>query len=368
MRFAGLSLAVLLLASCAARAGSGSVGTASPASADPSATTAAGMVDIGAGLQGPAGLSATVEAAGIVNVAALAVDATGRIWAGTAAFGDVGTDAIWLIRSAGASPVRVIDSLHTVLGIAWVGDTMLVASKEQVSAYAGFDGTAFASHRAIVTFPAGVGEVNGIALGPTGRVVVGISAPCNACVPTDPDSAAIVSFLPDGSDLRIEATGIRAPVGLVLRPDTGDLLVTMNQRDDLGDATPGDWLAVVVPGQDCGFPDCSGQAGAACVGEPTPIATLDTHAAASCVAIVNEQLGTTIGTSAIVAEWARGAVLRVALAGSGSATTGIAVPFILGLQNPVPVLTDGLGGVLIGDWATGRIVRIVTIASVGCAA
>ena len=118
MTFAGLSLAVLLLASCAARAGSGSVGTASPASADPSATTAAGLVDIGAGLQGPAGLSATVEAAGIVNVAALAVDATGRIWAGTAAFGDVATDAIWLIPSAGASPVRVIDGPHTVLGIA----------------------------------------------------------------------------------------------------------------------------------------------------------------------------------------------------------------------------------------------------------
>ena len=63
-----------------------------------------------------------------------------------------------------------------------------------------------------------------------------------------------------------------------------------------------------------------------------------------------------------MAEWARGAVLRVALAGSGSATTGIAVPFVIGLENPVPVLTDGLGGVLIGDWATGRIVRIATIA------
>jgi glucose/arabinose dehydrogenase len=362
MRIPALSLALLVLAGCAAGAGSGSVGSAPPASADPSASAAAGLVDIGAGLQGPGGLRATVEATGIVNVASLAVDAMHRIWVGTAGFTDAGTDAIWLIQSAGSDPVRVVDGLHTVLGIVWVGETMLVASKEHVTAYAGFNGSTFGSHRAIVTFAAGVGEVNGIALGPDGRLVVGISAPCNACITTDPDSAAIVSFLPDGSDLRIVATGIRAPVGLAFRTGTGDLFVTMNQRDDLGDATPGDWLAVVVPGQDWGFPDCYGQTAAACVDEPTPVVVLDTHAAASGVAIVSGELGTAVGTSAIVAEWARGIVVRVALSGSGSATTGSAVPFVVGLQNPVPVLADGMGGVLIGDWATGRIVRFATIA------
>ena len=362
MRFAALSLAVLLLASCAVWAGGVSVGSASPSSADPSASAVAGLVDIGAGLQGHDGLRATVEATGVVNVASLAVDAQHRIWAGTAAFTDAGTDAIWLIPSAGADPVRMIDGLHTVLGIVWVGETMLVASKEQVTAYAGFNGSTFGSHRAIVTFSAGVGEVNGIALGPDGRLVVGISAPCNACITTDPDSAAIVSFLPNGSDLRIETTGIRAPVGLAFRMGTGDLFVTMNQRDDLGDATPGDWLAVVVPGEDWGFPDCYGQAAAACIDEPTPVVALDTHAAASGVAIVSGELGTAVGTSAIVAEWARGIVVRVALGGSGSVTTGSVVPFVVGLQNPVPVLADGMGGVLIGDWATGRIVRIASIA------
>jgi len=59
----------------------------------------------------------------------------------------------------------------------------------------------------------------------------------------------VVSFLPDGSDLRVEAGGIRAPVGLAYYPGTNDLFVTMNQRDDLGAQTPGDWLAVVRAGQ-----------------------------------------------------------------------------------------------------------------------
>ena len=66
----------------------------------------------------------------------------------------------------------------------------------------------------------------------------GVSAPCDACVPASPYAAAVLSFLPDGSDLRVEASGIRAPVGLAYDPATNDLFVTMNQRDDLGDATP----------------------------------------------------------------------------------------------------------------------------------
>jgi glucose/arabinose dehydrogenase len=356
MRFGALSLAALLLVGCAARPADPPASSASGASSQPSATATNGLVEIGAGLQGPAGLAASVVATGLPNVASLAIDAAGRIWAGTAAFDDAGTDAIYVI-AVGSIPVKVVGGLHTVLGLVWIGDDLYVAAKESVTAWTGFDGTTFASHRTVVAFAAGVGEVNGIALGPDGRLVVGISAPCNACVTTDPDSAAVVSFLPDGSDVRVVASGIRAPVGLAFRSDTGDLLVTMNQRDDLGDATPGDWLAVVQRGQDWGFPDCYGQLATACAGGPTAVAVLDTHAAASGVAIVSDALGAT-GTSAIVAEWARGMVVRVALSGSGLATTGTATPFLVGLANPVPVLADRAGGVLVGDWATGTVVRI----------
>jgi glucose/arabinose dehydrogenase len=355
--FAVLISTVLISAGCAPIGASEAKPIASAAAQEPASTAATGLVDIGAGLRGPAGLAATVYATGLVNVASLAVDGDGRAWAGTAAFDDAGTDAIYVV-TAGAAPVKVIGNLHTVLGLVWVGDTLIVAAKESVTAWTGFDGTTFATHRTVVAFAAGVGEVNGIALGPDGRLVVGVSAPCNACVTTDPDSAAIVSFLPDGSDLRIEASGIRAPVGLAFRPDSGDLIVTMNQRDDLGDATPGDWLAVVQRGQDWGFPDCYGQHDAACADAPTPAAVLDAHAAVSGVAIVDGQLGAGSGTSAIVAEWATGSVLRVALGGSGSATTGIVTPFLVGLTSPVPVAVDPAGGVLIGDWATGTIVRI----------
>ena len=143
---------------------------------------------------------------------------------------------------------------------------------------------------------------------------LGISASCDHCTPTVADSASVVSFLPDGTDVRVEATGIRAAVGLEFYPGTSDLFVTMNQRDDLGARTPGDWLAIVASGQAWGFPDCYGQGGTACAGVPSPVAVLDAHAAVSGVAIVTGQLGGAIGTSAIVAEWSLGKVQQVALA------------------------------------------------------
>ncbi len=133
----------------------------------------------------------------------------------------------------------------------------------------------------------------------------------------------------------------------------------MNQRDDLGEATPGDWLGLVRPGQDWGFPDCYGQGGSSCAGSPSPIAVLDVHAAVSGLAIVAGELGTSVGTSALVAEWSTGKVLAVDLAGEAIQTDPAAVaPFLDGLKNPVPLLLGPDGTLLVGDWGTGTVYAI----------
>jgi glucose/arabinose dehydrogenase len=303
-----------------------------------------GLVDIGAGLRGRKGLSAATFATGVPKVSALAFDDEGQLWAASADFADTGADGVYVVSAEGAAPAKVIADLHTPLGLAWWEGELYVASKERVDAYAGFDGTAFAGQRTVVTFPAGVGEVNGIVAGGDGRLHLGISAPCDNCTPTVELSGSVVSFLPDGSDLRVDVRSIRAPIGLAYAPGTDDLYVTMNQRDDLAEATPGDWLAVVQSGQDWGFPDCHGQAGSACADAPTPAAVLDKHAAAAGVAFVD-------ATTAIVAEWATGKVLTVDI-GTGAVTT-----LVTGVANPVPVVATE-GGVLVGDWKTGTISRV----------
>jgi hypothetical protein len=52
------------------------------------------LVPIGAGIDGPAGLTATVYAVGLPRVAAFAFDPQGRLWVATAALTDAGEDGL----------------------------------------------------------------------------------------------------------------------------------------------------------------------------------------------------------------------------------------------------------------------------------
>jgi glucose/arabinose dehydrogenase len=318
------------------------------------ASEPARLTSIGAGLRGASGLHATKYASGLTHAAAFAFDTSGRLWVATAAYDDTGLDGVYVVPKTGASPIEVITGVHTPLGLLWHDGVLYVSSHERVDAYEQFDGTKFASSRTVVTLPAGVGENNGLAWSADGRILLGISAPCDACTPSSEYSAAIVSFRPDGSDLRVDASGIRAPIGLAYRPGTDDLFVTMNQRDDLGAATPGDWLAVVRDGDDWGFPDCYGQSSRACAKTPEPVAVLDKHAAVSAI--------TFLDGDAIVAEWATGKVLRISLtrdASTGSYRSDTST-YLTGIKNPVAVATGPDGALYAGDWSTGVVYRITS--------
>jgi glucose/arabinose dehydrogenase len=361
-RIAALLIVVALGAGCAgASADAGSSSSASGAK----------LVSIGAGLRGPKGVTASVYATGLQHVAALTADPEGRVWAATAAYQDEGADAVYVIgnvgddnvNDVGAAPVKVIAGLHTPLGLLWLNNELYVASNERVDAYGGFKGTVFTTHRTVVTFPSGVGELNGLALSPDGRIELGISAPCDACTTTITWSAAVVSFQPDGTDLQVDASGIRAPVGLAYFPGTSRLFVTMNQRDKLGAKTPGDWLSVVRAGQKWGFPACYGQDTKACTDIPKPVATLDKHAAASGVAIVTGGLGATVRTAAVVAEWAKAKVLMVPLSANGARATGAATSLLTGFKSPEALITRADGALLVGDWTTGKIYAVASAQS-----
>ena len=318
------------------------------------------LVAIGAGLQGVAGLRATILTHGPAHVSAFTIDGAGRLWLSTAAATDTGTDGVYVVAHPGATPVEVVAGLHTPLGLLWIGPELYVASRERVDAYGDLVATTFATHRRVVSFPAGVGELNGLLRAPDGRIQLAISAPCDHCRTTSPYSAAVVSFRPDGSDLRVDVSHLRAPVGLAYVPHTDAVLATVDQRDDLGAATPGDLLIQLVRGQNWRFPDCYSQRGSACDGVDDPVATLDPHAGVDGLAVATGQLGSTVGTAAIVAEYAQGKVQRVPLVANptGSGYHGTAAPFLTGIKNPVPVLLGPGGHLFLGDWTTGIIYQI----------
>jgi glucose/arabinose dehydrogenase len=326
-----------------------------------SATTAhetTALVPIGAGLKGPTGLHASVYAKGPPSTSAFAFDPRGRLWLTAAGLEAHAHDGVYMIAKPGAKALEVVTGLDDPLGLVWYHGRLYVASVGRVDAYGGFDGRRFTEHTRILDGPAAGAENNLLAIAPDGRLVLGVTATCDHCTPSSRFAGAVVSFRPDGSGLRLYAGRIRAPFGLAYFPGTSELLVSMNQRDDLGTKTPGDWLALVREGQDWGFPDCYGQGGSACAGVPEPVAVLDKHAAVGGVAILTGQLGASVGTAAIMPEWNAAKVQRVALRRTGSGFVGAVTPFLTGIPNPLAVALDPDGSLLVGDWKSGTIYRI----------
>ena len=72
--------------------------------------------------------------------------------------------------------------------------------------------------------------------------------------PTEFHRADILVANPDGSDLHVYAWGIRNPVGLATSPQTGELWASVNERDQLGDNLPPDYITHVQEGGFYGWP------------------------------------------------------------------------------------------------------------------
>ena len=74
---------------------------------------------------------------------------------------------------------------------------------------------------------------------------------------THPDEklrAKILAFNPDGSNMRVYASGIRNAVGLAVNPLTGQLWCSVNERDALGDNLVPDYITHVEQGGFYGWP------------------------------------------------------------------------------------------------------------------
>lgn len=72
--------------------------------------------------------------------------------------------------------------------------------------------------------------------------------------PEEKNRADILEFNPDGSGMRIYAYGLRNAVGIAVSPDTGQLWASTNERDELGDDLPPDYITHVQEGSFYGWP------------------------------------------------------------------------------------------------------------------
>ena len=96
-----------------------------------------------------------------------------------------------------------------------------------------------------------------IAIGPDDRLYVPVGAPCNICLSEDSIYASITSMKLDGTDLRIEAHGVRNSVGFDWDPRNGQFWFTENGRDMMGNDMPNCELnKLTARGEHFGYPFC----------------------------------------------------------------------------------------------------------------
>jgi glucose/arabinose dehydrogenase len=108
-------------------------------------------------------------------------------------------------------------------------------------------------------FPGGGHSTRDVVFSQDGKkMFVGIGSLSNVDDPevnaAEKDRATVLEFNPDGSGRRVYATGIRNPVGLAIHPRTGEVWVSVNERDALGDNLVPDYITHVEAGGFYGWP------------------------------------------------------------------------------------------------------------------
>ena len=315
-------------------------------------------------------------ASGIPFASNVTFDTRGGMWVTSGApFTQTG-DGVWYVAHAGAKPMHVIRGTLTALGLTWFRGRLYVASTLSrvtgiVSRYSGFDGRRFAHRRVIIpAISIGLHGLGTIAPGPNGRLYLGVGAEQDRLAGGHVTSGTVVSFKGDGSDLRIEAKGLRGPFGLAFVPGTASLLVTDDGRDDLGQHRPPDELDLVRDvtraAPDFGFPDCYDQGGRACATTAAPTALLPAHAGVGGVAVTRDWGGR--GLTAFVAENgslvpgvdAGRDVRRIELRrrpGGGYDANGSVFATGFGEQDPLGTAIGPGGALYVTLFGTGAVVR-----------
>ena len=160
----------------------------------------------------------------------------------------------------------LLRELNMPHGMWWLDDQLYVATTDALWRYPFRPGQARigADGDKIIEIPAGEQTsywnnhwTRNVIASPDGAklyLTVGSGTNANENGVEHPERAAIWELNPDGTDQRLFATGLRNPVGVDFDPATGDLWTTVNERDNLGDDVPPDYLTRVVDGAFYGWP------------------------------------------------------------------------------------------------------------------
>jgi glucose/arabinose dehydrogenase len=156
-----------------------------------------------------------------------------------------------------------VQGLNSPIGMAVVGDTFFVADSDAVVSFPYRSGdTEIRSARTELTaLPAGTINhhwTKSLLASPDGQhLYVGVGSNSNAAengLDAERERAAVWEIDVKTGTHRIYASGLRNPVGLAWEPQSNALWAAVNERDELGDQVPPDYMTAVRDGGFYGWP------------------------------------------------------------------------------------------------------------------
>jgi glucose/arabinose dehydrogenase len=312
----------------------------------------------------PAGFQAYIYASGLPAVTAMAFGPDGRLYL-TAANGSV-----LAIPAPGQGAQPSISGLPAALGLVWRGNELFVSARGEVVGYQLSSGQLTGGHVVVSGLPVGRHQNDNPLLLPSGDFLLGVGSTCDVCTEADARSAAVLRFHADWSYAGVVVRGARNPYGLAWRTSDQRAYVTINGQDNLGIYQPADTLLPIVDGEDAGWPRCwPGYPDAllhgSCAGVAGPVAVFAAHTSADGIVFYEgTEFPADYRDNAFVAEWGANnggsigrRIERVVFTGSQGSVTD----FATGFSHPLAVVLAPDGGLLVGDYGTGRIIEIFAL-------
>jgi glucose/arabinose dehydrogenase len=175
---------------------------------------------------------------------------------------------ITLLRSSGGDEATVerhifLQDLNAPIGMVLIGDSFYVADSDAVLRfdYHGGDTEIRTPGVKLTDLPAGTINhhwTKSLVASPDGRkLYVGVGSNSNAAengLEAEHERAAVWEIDVKSGQHRVFASGLRNPVGLAWEPDSKKLWVAVNERDELGDHVPPDYMTALRDGAFYGWP------------------------------------------------------------------------------------------------------------------
>ena len=205
----------------------------------------------------PSGFHINIFAADFKRPRLLTVAPNGDIF-----LAETGADQVVILRDprhTGGAQERIVfaSGLVRPFGIAFHDDYVYIGNMSSLVRFKYDPKTSQRMGEAekLLDLPGGGHDTRNVAITPDGKhVLIAVGSASNIATGEPSMRAAVTICDLDGKNPRQFATGLRNPVGLAINPVTGTAWVTVNERDELGDDLPPDYLSSIKDGGFYGWP------------------------------------------------------------------------------------------------------------------